>query len=188
MKYFTAKGDSGTTKLFNCPAGVRLSKGERIFAALGELDELNSLIGLCRCVASRAGFRAGDGPTERQQILGTLRSIQENLFIIQAELGGSGKRLSGEKVTELETAIAEFSRKFPPISSFVISGATELSAWLDITRSVARRTERVYLRARTSPVNPTIGAYLNRLSSVLYVLARFATFAQGEKEEAPTYK
>ncbi|MDO8564632.1 MAG: cob(I)yrinic acid a,c-diamide adenosyltransferase [bacterium] len=187
MRYYTAKGDGGTTKLFNCPAGARMSKGEEVFEVLGGLDELNSFVGLSRAVAARTGFRCLDAGG-RSDFLQTLSGIQQNLFIIQAELAGAAPRLSEEKVTDIEERIERLSTKFPPITSFVIPGATELGSLLDICRTIARRVERSYVKARPEGTDSNIGRYVNRLSSAFYVLARCATHCQEVEEQAPTYR
>lgn len=186
MKYYTAKGDGGTTRLFNCPQGVRLSKGDGIFEVLGGVDELNCFIGWCRAVAERSSFQGA----KRAEFLEVLKMVQEDLFIIQAELGGGTKYLTGEKIKRLEKHIAQFADEFPTIHSFVIPGATELGALLDVSRTVARRVERLYIREKqqNGPKNISIAAYLNRTSSLLYSLARYANHAHGASEGTPTYR
>lgn len=189
MSYFTRKGDAGTTALFNCPHGTRLSKGEDVFEILGALDELNCMTGLCRSVAKGTRFskRTAKG---RDGFLRALFVIQEDLFIIQAEIAGAAPRLFKEKVDALERATEYFAGLFPVVRSFVVPGATALGAQLDITRAVARKAERVFVRREQKrKINsPVIGAYLNRLSSLLYCLARYANYAQGASEESPSYK
>lgn len=187
MKYFTAKGDTGTTTLFNCPQGARLSKGDAVFETLGALDELNCMVGLCRSVVERSGFSALDAHG-RSDFLKTLFSIQEDLFVIQAEIAGATPRLSPVKVGALEAAIERLSRMFPEVHSFVIPGATELGARLDIARAVARRVERRYVKQNGTTDASLIGAYLNRLSSLLYCLARCANHIQSAPEEKPSYQ
>ncbi len=185
MKYYTTKGDEGTTRLFNCPLGTRVSKKDGIFEVLGGVDELNCFVGWCRAVASRSDFCH----TERATFLTTLSTLQEDLFIIQAELGGGAKRLSATKLQRLEKTIAYFSSQFPAITSFIVPGATELSALLDVSRTVARRVERLFVREKDlfGLTNTVLGAYLNRISSLLYVLARYANHANGEVETTPSY-
>ncbi len=186
MKYYTTKGDKGTTKLFSCPQGVRLSKADGVFEVLGGVDELNSFVGWCKAVAERSSF-----PCDRRgEFLGALKMLQEDLFGIQAKLGGGGGNLPGGKVEQMEKMIALFAEGFPEIHSFVIPGATELGALLDVARTVARRVERLYIREREEAeagVDAT-GKYLNRASSLLYVLARFANHMHGAPESAPTYR
>lgn len=185
MHYYTAKGDKGTTKLFSCPQGVRLSKADGVFEVLGGVDELNCLVGWCRAVAERSSFEGA----KRAEFLNTLFTVQEDLFILQAELGGGDMFLSKEKIARLETDIEHFAEGFPQIHSFVIPGATELGALLDVSRTIARRIERMYIRERRqdSLADTRIVAYLNRLSSLLYVLARYANHIHGASEKAPSY-
>ena len=185
MHYYTAKGDGGTTKLFSCPQGVRISKGDSIFDVLGGVDELNSFVGWCRAVAERSSL---DGE-KRGEFLEALRTLQEDLFIIQARLGGGAIPLSMTKVSRMELTIELFAGNFPQVRSFVIPGATELSALLDVSRTVARRVERMYIRGmqKVEDADGAIGPYLNRASSLLYVLARYANHAHGVPECAPSY-
>lgn len=185
--YYTAKGDSGTTKLFSCSQGQRISKGETIFDVLGGLDELNSHLGLCRAVTMRAGFPKANA-NSRSTCIKVLSRAQEHLFIIQAELGGSSKRLLRAHVKEIEQFIAEFADIIPEQKSFVLPGHTELAALFDVARTIARRVERRYIRLQSDCGETEVGPYLNRLSSLLYVLARFAVYAGGECERAPAYK
>lgn len=185
MKYYTAKGDKGTTKLFSCPQGVRISKGDSVFEVLGGVDELNSFVGWCHAVAERSSF---DG-AKRKEFLEALRTLQEDLFIIQAQLGGGTVPLPMSKVARMEATIELFANAFPKIHSFVIPGATELSALLDVSRTIARRVERSYIRGKRErkAAEDTIEPYLNRASSLLYVLARYANHAHGVSECAPAY-
>ncbi len=185
MNYYTTKGDNGTTRLFNCPQAVRLSKGDSVFEVLGGVDELNSFVGWCRAVAERSSL-PGD---KRVEFLEVLHTLQEDFFIIQAKLGGGVKDLPQERVTRLEKAIALFAREFSEIRSFVIPGATELSALLDVSRAVARRVERLYVKemgTKERDSDPT-RSYLNRTSSMLYVMARYVNHAHGVSEQAPRY-
>lgn len=189
MKYYSAKGDDGTTQLFNCPQNARIGKDDAVFKTLGTLDELNCLVGLCRNVAERAGFPKMDA-RGRSDFLKTLFAIQEDLFVIQAEIAGAAPHLMEDRVRVLEAAIAQFAQLFPEVHSFVIPGATELGARLDFTRAVARRVERFYIRQtqKGKEKSAAIRAYLNRLSSLLYCLARCANHAQGATEQAPSYR
>lgn len=186
MKYFTTKGDKGTTKLFSCPQGVRLSKADGVFEVLGGVDELNSFVGWCKAVAERSSF-PGD---KRTEFLGALKMLQEDLFSIQAKLAGGGGNIGERQVSRMEKTIELFANGFPEIHSFVIPGATELGAMLDVARTVARRVERLYIRERgeTEAKADTTLQYLNRASSLLYVLARFANHLHGAPEQAPTYR
>lgn len=187
MHYYTTKGDGGTTKLFNCPQGVRLSKSDGVFEVLGGVDELNSFIGWCRAVAERSSFHGA----KRTEFLDALLAAQEGLFILQAKLGGGDKPFSDEKVKQIEQDIARFADGFPMIHSFTIPGATELGALLDVSRAIARRVERLYVREKekrqSGHNDAVVAAYLNRMSSLLFVLARYANHTHGAVEKNPSY-
>jgi cob(I)alamin adenosyltransferase len=176
MALYTRKGDKGDTCFFG--SKERISKSSPKAEALGDLDEINSLIGFCRAKCRDSG------------ISGILRQVQEDLFIIQAELGGADKKISQEKTDYLEGVIDSIEKKLPEIKTFFIPGGLELSALLDFARTVARRAERsaVALSEKKGGVRAESLAYLNRLSSLLYALARLANFKSGEKEDSPSYE
>ena len=178
---YTGMGDDGKTKLFGCDQ-QRISKSSEIPEALGALDELNALLGVAK-------MRASD-----ERIAGALREAQEALFIIQAQTAGADKRLATDARALLETEIARIEAEIPPVSGFSIAGGTELSALLDYARAVARRAERRVVAARDildksdlSKVSDETLAYLNRLSSLLFALARLANHHAGVAEESPRY-
>lgn len=176
---YTGKGDGGTTKLFGCDE--RISKSSSTVEALGHLDELNSWLGVCKARAK------GD-----KELSGTLDAVQHNLFIIQAEVAGApGKTIAEEKVLALGERVNEIERQLPTIKSFFVPGGLELAAMLDYARTLARRAERRVVRAREENgklLGPFSLAYLNRLSSLLYALARLANHRSGIKEEPPHYR
>src|SRR5690606_35941063 len=152
---------------------------------LGTLDELNCLLGVCRTNA----FAALVGIAPGRMLAEVIHSLQEDLFMIQAELAGSDKRISEERVGELESDINHIETMLPPIKSFLVRGATRLSARLDLSRTVARRAERAVVRLGTAhPVSEPARAYLNRLSSMLYALARLAAHLEGGGEAPPRYE
>ena len=183
---YTGKGDKGTTKLFDTKSGERVSKGSQMAEALGMLDELNSFIGFCK-VKSEEGFLV-NGVT----LCDILEGIQENLFIVQAEVAGNAeKKITQEKVVTMEGMIDCIELEIPPITSFTIAGGSEISALLDVARTIARRTERSITRVSESGdrnISDSTRAYMNRLSSVLFALARFVNFKKGIKEKNPSYK
>lgn len=172
---YTRRGDDGTSGLFGTKN--RLPKDSPTFEALGTLDELNSLIGVCRASASTK-----DMPTP---LINELFHMQECLFIIQAELAGSGKNLDETHLVSLERTIDGYEKHIESPRAFIISGATEFGALLDYARSVSRRAERAVVRA--GGVQPLTRAYLNRLSSALFALARYANSRVGAKELSPSY-
>jgi len=188
---YTRKGDSGTTKTFGCDQ--RISKSSIIAEALGTLDEVNSFLGIVKTMDS-GGLKVRT-LTEGNEIDVDLRplmhSVQENLFIIQAELAGAEKTIGEEKVKGLEYIVDTIEKTLPPIKTFFISGGTSLSAHLDFSRTLARRAERrVVAVAEEGQVKVGIHtlAYLNRLSSLFYALARRNNHFSGINEESPKYK
>ena len=184
MALFTGKGDGGTTKTFGC--NQRISKSSLIAEALGTLDEINSFLGICK-EKSRAGFSVPPGDTPVHELV---HKTQENLFIVQAELAGAEKTISNDKVKETENIINEIEKLLPPITTFFISGGTELAAHFDFARTLARRAERRVVAVKdegTTKIGDDTRAYLNRLSSLLYALARLTNHLSGIKEEPPKY-
>lgn len=172
---YTRKGDNGTSGLFGTKE--RLPKDHLVFDALGSIDELNSLTGLCRAYVRECGH------DERE-----LLRAQEVLFVAQAELAGSEKRVTKAHVDALERAIGDIEASIEKPSSFVIPGATVLSALYDCARAVARRAERAVVRSQEAGAPQTqMQAYLNRLSSFFYALARHAAQTENTKEKPPTY-
>lgn len=165
---YTRQGDKGDTGLFG--SGKRLSKTDARIEALGAVDELNSLLGVCKSKS-------------KKNIAAILEGIQENLFIVQAELGGAKKYLTQEHVDALEKIIDTIEKKLPPLRNFVLSGGTELAALLDYARAVARRAERRCIKLLSLHTL----AYVNRLSSALFALARLANKQARKQERRPQY-
>ncbi len=176
--YYTGKGDNGQTSL----GRGRLQKGEQIFELVGGIDELNSWIGLASIHVPLEIVRE------------KLFSIQNDLFTIGAELyydfsGGEKKVTFKEgKVKELEKVIEEMSKELKPLSSFVVPGGSEASAYLHLLRTVCRRVEREAVRVSSErSINPEILRYLNRLSSYFFVAALYCNAKLGFQERSPTY-
>ena len=187
---YTGKGDGGTTKTFG-PDQPRISKASEMPEALGTLDELNSFLGLARNRAKQVQDSAIKIGKKSRAISQILRDVQETLFIVQAEVAGAPKKVGKAKVTDVEKLIAAIELEIPPIVSFSISGGTEVSALLDVARTLARRAERRVVgvhEAGLRTLSPNTRAYLNRLSSLLFALARLANHESGIKEENPSYK
>lgn len=175
---YTRKGDGGTTQAFGCDQ-QRISKSSELPEALGALDELNAFLGFVKLHS-----------TEEERIASILREVQENLFIIQAEVAGADKKISGDEVQKIEDLIESIEKEIPPLKGFCISGGTELSAMLDVSRTLARRAERRLIAVSDAEIRmlPALTkAYMNRLSSLLFALARFANHLAGVAEEHPKY-
>ncbi len=176
--FYSGKGDDGQSELFG--SGERCNKNGPIFEALGTVDELNSLLGICYSKAKKEPVR------ENISLPDIVRELQEDLFIIQAELAGTEKNIINGQVEKLEEVIAALSDHVPKPKGFVMAGSNELSAHFDFARSVARRAERAALGV-DAEVSDSTKAYLNRLSSLLYVLARYVATGVDEKEQNPSY-
>ena len=178
--FYTGKGDGGESVV----GSKKIDKTGVEIYALGELDELNSLIGIVKNIKINTGFKK------------ILHDVQENLFIVQANLanimlGGKYKspQLSFDKVREMEKIIDKLEKKLKPAKAFVISGSSISSAWLDYTRAVSRRVERSVLSfGKYNDLSPEIKAYLNRLSSLFFAMARFESKSGRKKEKHPKYK
>lgn len=184
---YTGKGDDGTTKTFGCDQ--RISKSSAIAEALGSMDEINSFLGICKIKSENyIGVPYVVGGRKISEIV---HNIQQTLFIIQAELAGADKKVGEEKVLEIEGLISEVEKILPPIKSFFISGGTELGATFDVARTIARRAERRVVQVSDEgirQVGPNTKKYMNRLSSILYALARLSNHLGGINEESPSYK
>jgi len=193
MALYTGKGDTGTTTTFgpdasnrgSDPAGrwscnqQRISKSSEVPEALGALDELNAFLGLVK-------MRAADS----ERIGGIVHEVQETLFIIQAEVADADKRVREDAVKKIEKLVNEIEKEIPPVKGFSIAGGTELSALLDVARTLARRAERRVIAVQEMhlrELSPATMAYLNRLSSLLFALARLANHLAGVAEVVPHY-
>lgn len=175
--YYTGKGDKGTSKLFNSKS--RIDKSEQIFAVLGTLDELNSFVGLCSTLAG-----------SYDDLFRILKIEQNRLFSLQAHFAGAMLGFAPEVISELESSINSISEKIKSRNSFVVPGGSQLSASLDVARTLARRAEREALGLKEEErnrYNKLSFVYLNRLSSLFYVLARYANDLAGVDENAPQY-
>jgi cob(I)alamin adenosyltransferase len=183
---YTRKGDNGTTKTFGCDQ--RISKSSIVAEALGALDEINSYLGLPRAKASTVNFKIEN---EEIKVAELILEVQQNLFIVQAEVAGSTLSISKEKVVEIEKIVDGIEKILPPIKSFFISGATELGAIFDFARTLARTAERRVVAAKEEgkiTISAETLSYLNRLSSLLYALARISPHLEGVEEIKPDYQ
>ena len=165
-KIYTKTGDDGTTGLVD---GTRVPKDSARTAAIGDVDETNSAIGVAAVHA--------DG-----EMLGRLRMIQNDLFDLGADIATPDAPLAWEplrivsgQINRLEHEIDKMNEAMPPLTSFVLPGGTALAAALHVARTVARRAERSAIAAgRVEKLSPPALVYLNRLSDWLFVASRFA--------------
>ncbi len=173
MKIYTKTGDSGETGLFG---GARLSKADPRVDSYGEVDELNSAIGLARASGLSASVEA------------VLGAVQSELFDLGAELATTpGKehnlttpRIGDAQIEAIEAAIDAHDAVLPQLTSFVLPGGTPAAAQLHVARCVCRRAERrVVALAAAEGIRLELVRYLNRLSDLLFTLARHENHAAG---------
>lgn len=169
MKIYTRTGDAGQTGLFG---GGRVAKSHARVEAMGGVDELNAALGW-------AITQMGEGPGRER-----LEALQHELFTLGAELAtpapvGSRRRpetpeIGDDRVAALEVWIDEVDRELPALEAFVLPGGAPGAAALHLARTVCRRAERAVVRlGEAEPVRSTVVAYLNRLSDLLFTLARW---------------
>ena len=167
MKLYTKTGDDGTTGLFG---GGRVPKASGRVEAYGTVDETNAVLGVARATGLPAIIDA------------VLAQVQEDLFTLGAELacvpGRESKLhmkvLGADDVERLERAIDEADAACEPLKTFVLPGGSPGAAALHLARTVSRRAERATLAIDDAPVRREVLVYLNRLSDLLFILARAA--------------
>ncbi|TMB96307.1 MAG: cob(I)yrinic acid a,c-diamide adenosyltransferase [Chloroflexi bacterium] len=176
---YTRSGDTGTTGLFG---GGRVPKDSARVDAYGSVDELNSALGVA------ASFLE---PPRLRSIVG---EAQNELFNIGSELAsetGVGKAAEAghlfldpeAKVARLEALIDEYDAEVPPLRTFILPSRSQAGAQMHFCRTVCRRAERAVVRlSREEAVNAAVIAYLNRLSDLLFVLARYVNKVEGKPE------
>lgn len=176
-RIYTRTGDGGETSLFG---GARVPKDHLRVRAYGTIDELNAVLGVARAA----------GPPQEIDVV--LERLQHQLFDLGAELATpeTAKRAAArvaratpERVAALERDIDRFEDLLPPLRQFVLPGGTPAASALHHARTVARRAERAIVRlASREPINPELLKYVNRLSDLLFVLARAANHTTGRAD------
>lgn len=168
-KIVTRTGDAGTTGLGD---GSRVGKGSRRIDAIGEVDELNSALGVLLCESL-------------PEDIGTaLQSIQHDLFDLGGELCLPGMEvIQDAQVARLEQLAEGFNAGLPPLKDFILPGGTRAAALTHLCRTVCRRAERTVVRlAAEEPVSNAARRYLNRLSDLLFILGRALNRAGGRDD------
>ncbi len=187
---YTRKGDNGTTKTFGCSG--RVSKASLIAEALGASDEVNSFLGLLKVKSQeKEKYSYQMFKIKQDSFADIVHWIQEGLFIVQAELAGARQSIAEERVKKVEEYTDTAEKILPPITTFFISGGTELAALCDISRTMIRNCERRVIAAcdaGEAVIADHTKAFLNRLSSLLYAMARLSNHYAGISEKAPQYK
>jgi cob(I)alamin adenosyltransferase len=178
-RIYTRTGDDGTTGLIG---GKRVRKDSPRIEACGSLDELNALLGVVRSYAL---------PEAVDRIL---HCVQDHLFIIGAELatpGEGGQKSEGigdDQVRRLEDEIDDIEDSLEPLRQFILPGGSVAGAALHVACAVTRRAERHCVSlSELENINPAILCYLNRLSDLCFVLARFVNRQQTVQERHPTF-
>jgi len=176
VKIYTRTGDDGDTGLFD---GTRVSKSDPRVAAYGDVDELNAWLGFVRA--------STDDPDVRT----LLEQIQRDLFGLGARLADPAKRIA-ERVTKaavtpqdiarLEDSIDRLESELPPLRRFILAGGSTAGAALHIARTVCRRAERSIVGLGSDAVEPELVIYTNRLSDLLFVMARAVNSRAGATE------
>lgn len=176
MKIYTKTGDEGQTGLFG---GARVSKASLRVEAYGEVDELNSAVGWARVAVSDPDLDA------------LLNQIQNDLFEVGAELGSTEERkqksamplITEPQVEALERAIDKYEEGPPPLTSFVLPGGSEGASRFHLARCVCRRAERAVVElGAQEKLRGELLRYVNRLSDLLFVLARYASYVAGVED------
>jgi cob(I)alamin adenosyltransferase len=183
-RIYTRTGDDGTTSLFG---GERVAKGNDRIDAYGTVDEANSVVGL-----ARSHLNGEPGEERLDPVLG---DVQEELFVVGADLATPVDakpivpRIKAHHVERVEERIDTFDADLKPLKKFVLPGGSPAGASLHSARTVCRRAERLVVRASAStPINEKTKVYLNRLSDLLFVLARWANKQAEIREDTWTPK
>ena len=177
MKIYTKTGDAGETALFD---GTRVSKADARVATYGEVDELNAVIGLARsALATEAGT----------PLVEMLDQIQRDLFALGSRLADPSHKVAGrvtkaaitpQDVTRLEECIDRLEAELPPLRRFILPGGSSAGATLHVARTVCRRAERAMVAL--GELDRELLVYVNRLSDLLFVMARSANRSAGTPE------
>ena len=176
VRIYTKTGDSGETSLFD---KSRVPKSHPRVEAYGDVDELNACLGAARAAGADPDLDAA------------LETIQRQLFAVGARLADPAARIAARvdkaivqpvDVERLEKWIDSFEQALPPLRKFILPGGSMCGAWLHLSRTVCRRAERRVVGLGEAAVEPIVVVYLNRLSDLLFVMARTASHRQGSPE------
>jgi cob(I)alamin adenosyltransferase len=180
VKIYTRTGDAGGTGLFD---GTRVLKSDPRVGSCGDVDELNAWLGLVRTEAA-----AG---TPDIQMVQMVEQIQRDLFGLGARLADPAKRIAervtkaavtDEDISRLESWIDLLEADLPPLRRFILAGGCRTGAALHVARTICRRAERSIVGLGPDTVEPALLAYMNRLSDLLFVMARAANRRAGAAE------
>jgi len=179
----TGTGDKGETSLFDL---TRVKKDSQRVAAYGDVDELNSALGLAAAEAR--------GTPNSEKLIAEIETIQQHLFLLGADLATpmtkkQENRIDEEEVKWVEALEDEIEKALPPLKEFILPGGTKLSSRLHLARTIARRAERNAVGlAKAEEVNPQALVYLNRLSDLLFLMARKVNAAARWEERTAKFR
>ncbi len=169
MTIYTKFGDTGNTSLFG---GVVVKKDDPRVGAYGDIDELNAMVGVI--------LAFNDRDLTLAPLYESLQKIQNDLFIIGAELSAKNTKvrsISPMRSSEFEKEIDQMWSELPPLTNFILPGGTKTSSLLHLARTVCRRAERsIVSLSNKEKINPDIIVYVNRLSDLLFAMARYANY------------
>jgi cob(I)alamin adenosyltransferase len=181
MKIYTRTGDQGQTGLYG---GTRVSKADPRVAAYGDVDELNACLGIVRAQGELA-----------EDIVTLLEQLQKDLFAIGARLANPSDKpsrrstmddrrstIDAADVVRLEASIDRLEAELPPLRRFILPGGSRAGALLHFSRTVCRRAERAIVSLGTEQVDQHLVIYVNRLSDLLFVMARAVNHRAGQHE------
>jgi cob(I)alamin adenosyltransferase len=176
LKIYTKTGDSGQTSLFD---STRVSKADARVDAYGEVDEANACLGAARAAGLDADLSAA------------LATIQQELFAVGARLADPSTRIAGRvtkvavlpaQIERMEQLIDRLEGELPPLRRFILPGGSPAGSLLHLARTICRRAERRVVGLGADAVDPIVVIYLNRLSDLLFVMARAANHRAGIAE------
>jgi len=168
---YTGRGDKGKTDL---SSGERVSKNSERIEAYGTVDELNSILGVCGAYSDTTN----------------VENIQNELHIIQAELANRkpDKKVGKENIERLENLCDKYQGECPPLRDFILAGGCKSAAHFHHARSVARRAERKIVALKyKEEIREEVLAYINRLSDLLFMIARYENHVNNVEEKNPSY-
>jgi cob(I)alamin adenosyltransferase len=181
MKIYTRTGDKGETALYG---GTRVSKADPRVAAYGDVDELNACLGMVRAQGELA-----------DDIVALLEQLQKDLFAIGARLANPSEKpgrrstmaegrltIDDASVARLEAAIDRLEAELPPLRRFILHGGSRAGALLHFSRTVCRRAERAIVSLGGEHVDQHLVMYVNRLSDLLFVMARAVNHRSGQAD------
>ena len=175
MRIYTRTGDEGETGLYG---NTRLDKDSQRIKAIGDIDELNAFLGYAHSLISDT-----DIANLLNQMQSELFDLGADLAVLETHYQSESLRISNDLVIEQERMIDNFQQELAPITHFILPGGSTSASVLHLARTVCRRAERSVVSLKKShPINPEILHYLNRMSDLLFVLARTVNHRAGKPE------